>query len=357
MIGFKKELLKKQRAYLQIVGILLGIERRKIKHLSIHKIIIGDDTSVLPEKQKYICSNKTLGKIEKGYCTKNLHIYDNIAKKLNREIDYNEDFEKILIEIAASLLKDLNQNSWHSHNYYFSRLQILSSTNLIYYHEMYLLLNTCVSFLVFKKHLDIHLFENVHLYLSYLPMPLQKILTITQTIYDFHVHYKEEKTMNIDLPQFTMYDSLIKKKLFDHQLLQIYINPQRVEYPELAYNDWINGAIHADFGFFYCLLQKHQEAYECFKKAIQIHPILVAKYLPALYLSAPSQSAFIAHLSTLHTISDLQDHISFFMLIANKKKIPKSLTSKIKHRFQHHLYSHYSNYNFFFLHQLKKRKS
>ena len=343
------------KQFLRISGILLGIQRRKIKHLSINKIIIADETSVLPENQKYICSNKTLGKIEKGYCTRNLKTYSNIAKKLKRDFQYENNFEKILIEIASALLNDLNQTTWHSHNYYYGRLHDLSSSNLIYYQEMYQLLNTCVSFLVYKKNLEIHLFENIHLYLSQLPLPLQRIFSITLAIYNFHIHYTEGIITDIDLPQFKMYDSLIKKSLFNHHLQNVYIHPELVFIPNIAYNDWIKGAIMADFGFFFCLIQKHQEAYECFKKAIQIHPILVAKYLPAFYLSSPSQKTFSSYLNTLHKTFDLQEHIFFFMLLSQNKKIPHSVIQKINQRYSHHLYSHYSNYNYYFLNKVKKK--
>ena len=138
---------------------------------------------------------------------------------------------------------------------------------------------------------------------------------------------------------------------------------------EGMFNRWLNGSIYADLGFFCTLNKDYTLAYEYFQKSRQIHPLLIAKYLPAylqvIQATQPSLLRVRHYLNELASFKELDLHITFFTLWINYLEHPsKQQHNKIKTFMKQHVvsrleldkYDPYHYYNHLFLYTIEKQK-
>lgn len=367
-----------------IAGIILKNERKNHKKInrkkySINEIIKPDISTILPPNQKLICSNRTVIKIEKGITFNDIRIYQNLAKKYSREFEYDNKLDEAISKICFSFIHYLKGNKILYYEFE-TNFSILHSTNLLYYKEIYLMLNECYQFLILKRELNMKHFAILDQYYDLLSSELCIIFGFTLSMYQ--MNYKHDiHTLQVFLDSLKLKTSsdlgpLLKnvKMLWKlksnvlknvdtpyRELIAIYFSNDLSHIPNFHFNEWIDGSLYADIAFIATYKKQYALGLEYFRKAKSIHPCLIAPYLSAYYLSIktqqPNLSQFESYLSQLEKSNCFLDHIDFYRkIIIKDKTIYKLINTKIIPNLLKSPRNRYNHFNLWFLVYIKKNK-
>lgn len=285
---------------------------------TILELITPDESSVLPKGQKWICANKTIVKIERGTFINNDLLYQNLARKYKRDFRMDSVLNQTLMDISTIFKLYLNGKKTPE-VFLKNKINKLLTTNLLVYKELGVLFNECFSFLIKKNDMDITIFKHYDLYKPFLPDEITYIFNYTLALYYYHYQFDLNHTKEI--------------KQFDEYCLINSGNYILEKYRHLiVHNEWLQGAIHADLGFIYTLKHQYYLALDYFHKAANIHPCIIAKYLPAYYMciisTQSSSSRFKQILNKLSKKHEDDINLLNYIFYNNKKGISKKYFSQ-----------------------------